>query len=638
MQHIIIGTAGHIDHGKTTLIKSLTGRETDTLKEEKERGITINLGFTYFDLPSGRRAGIVDVPGHEKFIKNMLAGVSGIDIVLLVIAADEGIMPQTREHLNILELLDIDKGIVVVTKTDLVDEEWLTIINNEIKNALKNSFLKDAPIVNVSSRTGNGINELISILDEQTRKVRKRNISSKFRVPIDRVFGVNGFGTVITGTLIEGRLNLGEQCEIFTSRIKTRIRNIQVHGENVKSAEAGQRVAINLLNVKVSDVKRGDVLSSIDNISNSLMIDCRLKYLEDAPKALKNRDRVRLYHGTSEVLARVVILDKEFVDAGESALVQLRLEYPIAAKYGDKFIIRSYSPIVTIGGGRILDANPLKHKSFDRKVIEELHLKETGSGEDIIERLILNNSSEFLSREDIKKHIDGIDSFDEIIDKLVDSEKIVKINSKESELFIHRDYFNSISKKAYETLDKFHKQNPLSLGMPKEDFKIKVFDKNIKQKILDEIICKLNENILNVKGNYIFLKDFYISLNEKQTEIKNKILCELDKFRFQPPKVGDYLMNLKIEGKEANQILNYLVDIGEVIEISDDIYIKTSYLNEAETRVIDYIQKNGNISVAQFRDDLSISRKYAVMLLEFFDTKRITKRVGDVRILNEYNG
>lgn len=638
MQHIIIGTAGHIDHGKTTLIRSLTGRDTDTLKEEKERGITINLGFTYFDLPSGRRAGIIDVPGHERFIKNMLAGVSGIDIVLMVIAADEGIMPQTREHLNILELLDIDKGIVVITKTDLVDEEELTIINNEIKNELKSSFLKDAPIVNVSSRTGKGLDELISILDEQTRNVRKRNISSKFRVPIDRVFGVNGFGTVITGTLIEGRLNLGEQCEIFTGRIKTRIRNIQVHGENVQSAEAGQRVAINLSNVKISDVKRGDVLSSIDNICNSLMIDCRLKYLEDAPKILKNRDRIRLYHGTSEVLARVVILDREFIDAGESALVQLRLENPIAAKYGDKFIIRSYSPIVTIGGGTILDANPSKHKSFDKKVIEELHLKEIGNGEEIVEKFILNKSPELLSREDIQKHIYNVDDIDELINKLVASEKIIKINSKENELFIHRDYFSNISKKAIETLDKFHKLNPLRLGMSKEDFKTKVFDKNIKQKILDEIIYKLNENIISIKDNYIFLKDFNISLNEKQIEIKNKILCQLEKFRFQPPKVGEYLIDFKKESKEANQILNYMVDIEEVIRINEDIYFKRSYLDEAEKRVIDYIQKNGNISVAQFRDELNINRKYAVMILEYFDTKKITKRIGDIRILNEYKG
>ncbi|WP_305781724.1 selenocysteine-specific translation elongation factor [Caloramator sp. E03] len=350
MQHIVIGTAGHIDHGKTTLIKALTGRDTDTLKEEKERGISINLGFTYFDLPSGKRAGIVDVPGHEKFIKNMLAGVGGIDVVLLVIAADEGVMPQTVEHVNILELLDIKRGIVVLTKKDLVDDEWIKMITEDIKKFLNSTFLKDAPIIPVSSVTGFGLDLLTKTIDDMTEKVEERDTVTDFRLPIDRVFTISGFGTVVTGTLISGVIKEGDSCEIYTKGIKTKIRSIQVHENPVKEAFAGQRVAVNLASIKTDEVERGDVVSKIGAMENSLILDCRLKYLKDAPKSLKNRDRIRIYHGTSEILGRVIILDKEIVNPGDTALIQIRLEKSIAARRGDKYVIRSYSPMHTIGG------------------------------------------------------------------------------------------------------------------------------------------------------------------------------------------------------------------------------------------------------------------------------------------------
>lgn len=429
MQNVIIGTAGHIDHGKTTLIKAMTGKETDTLKEEKERGISINLGFTYFDLPSGRRAGIIDVPGHERFVKNMLAGVGGIDIVLLVIAADEGIMPQTREHLNILELLDIRKGIVVITKKDIVDDEWLTMITDEVKEELAESFLKDSPLIPVSSLSGQGLDELSREIDRLTENMEDRDTVTDFRIPVDRVFTVSGFGTVITGTLISGEINEGEPCEVYTNGIKTRIRGIHVHEVPVKKAYAGQRVALNLAGIKTGDVDRGDVISRPGAMENSLMLDCRLNYLKDAPRALKNRERIRLYHGTTEVLGRVVLLDNETVNPGESALVQIRLEESIAARRGDKYVIRSYSPMYTIGGGTVLEPNPSKHKAMDKAVLEELTLKEKGDPSDIVEQTIAGNSIIFPKKEDIiKLSGKGIANIDEIIDRLKSLGKITEIS------------------------------------------------------------------------------------------------------------------------------------------------------------------------------------------------------------------
>lgn len=345
MKHIIIGTAGHIDHGKTTLIKALTGRETDTLKEEKDRGISINLGFTYFDLPSGRRAGIIDVPGHEKFIKNMLAGISSIDVVLLVIAADEGIMPQTREHFEILQLLNVKKGIIVLTKSDLVDAEWIEMIKGDLKDEFKGTFLENAPIHAVSSKTKTGFEALVMDIDKITEEVAAKDTEGHFRLPVDRAFTISGFGSVVTGTIISGRVKVGDTIEVYPSKVVTKVRGIQIHDKPEEFGEAGQRCAINLANIKLSEIGRGDVVSKVNIMEPSFSIDCVLYYLKSAKKPLVNRQRVRLYHGTDEILCRVVILDREEIAPGESAYVQLRLEKQINAQRNDRFVLRSYSQI-----------------------------------------------------------------------------------------------------------------------------------------------------------------------------------------------------------------------------------------------------------------------------------------------------
>ena len=376
MKNIIIGTAGHIDHGKTTLIKALTGRNTDRWEEEQRRGITIDLGFTYFDLPGGDRAGIVDVPGHEKFINNMVAGVVGMDLVLLVIAADEGIMPQTREHMDILNLLGIEKSIIVLNKCDLVDEEWLEMMEEDVREELSGTFLEHAPLVKVSAATGAGLDDLVKEIEHQTRdEVVQKDIHTIPRLPIDRVFTLSGFGTIITGTLVSGTITKEDTLQMYPVGKECKIRSIQVHGEDKKECYAGQRVAINLSNVKKKEIKRGCVLAPPNSMKNTDLLDVKLKVLEDSMRILTNHERLHLYTGTSEILCRAVLLDKEQIGPGEEGLVQLRLEEEIAVKRGDRFVVRFYSPMETIGGGIVLEPNPVRKKRFDAQAIEELKKK-----------------------------------------------------------------------------------------------------------------------------------------------------------------------------------------------------------------------------------------------------------------------
>lgn len=634
MEHVVIGTAGHIDHGKTTLIKALTGRETDTLKEEKDRGISINLGFTYFDLPSGKRAGIVDVPGHERFIKNMLAGVGGIDLVLLVIAADEGIMPQTREHINILELLDIKKGIVVLTKIDLVDREWIDFVREDIERELGATFLKDSPIVEVSSVTGTGIEELTKLMDKMTLELPERDNVTDYRIPVDRVFTISGFGTVITGTLISGILKEGDACEVYTKGIKTKIRGIQVHEQSVKEAYSGQRVAVNLAGVKTGEVERGDVISKPGIMENTLMLDCRLRYLKDASRVLKNRDRVRLYHGTSEILGRLVILDREEVKPGETALVQLRLESPMAARRGDKYVIRSYSPMITIGGGTILEPNPKRHKAFDSQIIDELLLKEKGNPEDVIEQAIKNSSRTFPRLDDIiKLSGKGIENIENIINGLIGKNKVYRIASGEDSQYIHLDFINTLKIKSIEILDEYHRLNPLKMGISKEEFKSKILGKEIKQRIFDVLLELLEKDTIDMNAISLWKKGFTVKFDKRQEEIKNAIYSQYLNSKYQPPTPGDVLKAYGREEKAAKMVFDSLVESERLVKVSEDIYIESSNLESAKGILIDFIKGNSSITAGEFRDAIGASRKFAVAILEYFDMLKITKRIEDKRIL-----
>ncbi|QXM07469.1 selenocysteine-specific translation elongation factor [Crassaminicella indica] len=630
MKHIIIGTAGHIDHGKTTLIKALTGVDADRLKEEKKRGITIELGFAHFDLPSGKRAGIIDVPGHEKFIKNMLAGVGGIDIVLLVIAADEGFMPQTQEHLDILSILEVKRGIIVLTKTDLVEKDWLELVKDEIKEKVKGTFLEKASIVSVSAVNGYGLDTLVELIDNMTEETEAKDLLIPFRIPVDRVFSIAGFGTVITGTQIEGTIEEGDALMIYPQQIQTKVRHLQVHGETVKTSYAGQRVAINLANVKKEEISRGNVLAKIDSMQPSMMLDVKISLLKNTQRVIKNRSRLRLYHGTSEILCRIVLLDREELKCGESCYAQLRLEDEIAAKRGDHIVIRFYSPMETIGGGIILDPHPVKHKRFKEDVLKQLRIKEEGNSEQIVEEAIKRFSNQFenINFYAVKTGM-SVEIIKKIIDSLMQNNKVIKLFG---DVIIHKSYLKEIEEKMKNILDEYHKNNPLTFGISKEEFRNKVISQ-VKGRLYDEILSYFVKNkILKQFNNFIALYDFHIIYTKEQEKIKNEIEKTYLTSGFNPPSLKEVLKTEKDE-KVYGQVFYALVDMNCLVKINEDIFMHIKNYEKAIKMMKDYIKDQGSITLSEFRDLLGTSRKYALPLLEHFDQMKITKRVGEKRIL-----
>lgn len=634
MKNIIIGTAGHIDHGKTTLIRALTGRETDTLKEEKDRGISINLGFTYFDLPSGRRAGIIDVPGHEKFVKNMLAGVSSVDVVMLVIAADEGIMPQTREHFEILQLLNVKKGIVVLTKADMVDEDWLSMIQEDVASEFQGTFLENAPVCVVDSKSKRGIPELISLVDEITCEAEAKDTEGHFRLPVDRSFSVSGFGTVVTGTVISGCISEGDTVEIYPSKVVTKVRGIQVHEQSVRTAEAGQRCALNLANVKTKDAGRGDVVSLQNLMEPSLMVDCKLYYLKSAGKPLENRQRVRLYHGTDEILCRVVILDKEEVQPGEEAFVQLRLEKPLTAQRNDRFVIRSYSPMHTIGGGSIIEPVARKAKQFNEKYIEELKIKESGKTESILENTVEKLSGSYPEAFDVLKAMGkNVESIDEKLQELVEQNRILKLDDADKPVYIHVNFVHSKTEELTKVLSDYHKTNSLVWGISKEEIKSRVFGKGIKQKIYDELLQLLEQkNIIKLHGKFVSLHDFQVVYNKDQERMKKSILDAFKKAGYTSPKYEDLASSERNKG-EFKKVFDALLMDGLLVKANEECIFERELYEQAKENIIKHIKASGSITAGECRDILGTTRKYAVGLMEHLDNIKITKRIEDKRVL-----
>ncbi|SHJ46406.1 selenocysteine-specific elongation factor [Hathewaya proteolytica DSM 3090] len=634
MKNVIIGTAGHIDHGKTSLIRALTGHETDTLNEEKQRGISINLGFTFFDLPSKRRAGIIDVPGHEKFIKNMLAGISGIDLVLMVIAADEGIMPQTKEHLEILQLLKVKRGIVVLTKKDMVDKEWLEVVEEDVREYLKDTFLKDAPIHKVSSKTKEGLDDLIKDIDKFTENIEGKEQYAHFRLPVDRAFTVSGFGTVITGTIIGGSVQLGQEIEIYPSKVITKVRSIQVHGESKDTAYTGQRCAINLANVKLSEVKRGCVIAEKGIMEPSMVVDCKLYYIKSMDKPFVNRQRVRLYHGTEEILCRVVLLDREELQPGEECFAQLRLESCLTCQRNDRFVIRSYSPMITIGGGSIVNPVSKKVKRYDKDFIEELTIKESGETNGIVEKVLLNISEKFPDEAMISKELGkGEENINSILEELIGQGSILKIQAMDNTCYLHRKYFENKSLEIDKYLLDYHKQNPLKIGVSKEEFKNKIFSKNMKQKIYDELLNTLREQaVVDFSQDFVFKYGFTVNLNREQQRMKDKIIKFFQEGRFNPGKYEE-LSKIESDKKTFKMVYDMLLSNNDLIRLNEDCVLLSEYYLEAKDIIITYIKENKIISTPTARELLNTNRKNVVAILEHMDSCKITKRVENDRVL-----
>lgn len=478
MREVVLGTAGHVDHGKTSLVKALTNIDTDRLKEEKERGITIELGFAFLDLPCGHRLSIVDVPGHERFVKNMVAGAAGIDLVAFVVAADEGIMPQTREHFEICRLLGVKRGLVVITKKDMVDQEWLELVQEELQGFLADSFLEDAPMVAVSSTTGEGIDEVKKILDDLVKESDFSESFGPFRLPVDRVFSMKGFGSVITGTSISGRLKIGEPIEVYPTGHQGKVRGIQVHGNDENEVEAGLRTAINIQGLDKELIHRGDVVASINCLQPSYMLDCDFLFLSGNTKPLKNRTRVRVHLGTAEVMGRVVLLEKETLEPGGQTNVQILLESPICVWPGDHYVVRSYSPVITIGGGVVFNSTPLKKRRRFKPENEELFsVYHEGSMEDLALLHIRESDIEGISQDLLAAKIGLFGKrFEKLIKKPLSDRRILLIDS-EKRLFIHRKVFDGLGDKAVSFLTAYHQNHPMKPGLPKEELRSKLSDR-----------------------------------------------------------------------------------------------------------------------------------------------------------------
>lgn len=634
MKHVIVGTAGHIDHGKTTLVKALTSIDCDRLKEEKERGITIDLGFAYFDLPSGKRAGIVDVPGHERFIKNMLAGVGGMDLVLLIVAADEGVMPQTAEHLHILSLLKVKQGIVVLTKADLVEPEWLELVMLEVRERVQDTFLENAPIIPVSAVTRQGLVELTVEIDRMCDNVKPRDASEPFRLPIDRVFTVQGFGTVVTGTLFAGSVRPGDTVEIQPSQLTARVRGVGVHGKQVTSAEAGQRTAINLAGVTTDQVRRGDVLAAPGSLLATMLLDARVSLLTGMDKTLVNRQRVRLYAGTAEILCRVVLLDVDELLPGDSAYAQLKLEEPIALRAGDRFVIRSYSPMVTIGGGQVLDATPTKRKRFKEQSISELMVLESGSAEEVMAQRLLKSPDKLITREELLRFASSKQTGEETLENLIAADVVLQLRSDDVDYLLHRDTINALLDRTREILSSYHRRYPLRLGMPREELRSKLFPAANSRVFAVMLLEICGEIALSTTARAVALGDFRVTFTGKWQRARDLTAQSFESQPFSPPSIEDIMELTRLTLEDTRELIEAMADADELIKVAEGTYFLRSAVCHAKALVIEHFSQESELTLASFRTLIDSSRKYALPLLEFFDSKKLTLRSGETRRLN----
>ena len=632
MNHVIIGTAGHVDHGKTLLIKALTGIETDRLQEEKKRGITIELGFAHLHWEDGTQAGIVDVPGHEKFIKNMLAGAGGIDLAMLIVAADDGFMPQTLEHLDILTLLGIKDGCLVITKSDVVDPEWLEMMQEEIVGRLEGTFLEGKPIYAVSAYTGQGIPELKEALHGMVQRASLKNMRVPFRLPVDRVFSVDGFGTVVTGTLIEGSMHEGDLAELVPSGAATRIRNLQVHGKDVDTAYAGQRVAVNLAGLKKTDIKRGDAVVKPSSVRTSRMLDVRLQNLRGSNRVIQNDSQVHLYHTSQVQLAKVVLLDRDALHPGESCYAQLRLADPISTKSGDRFVIRFYSPLETIGGGVILDDSPVRHKRFQQPVLDALKIKENGSGGDRVIQVLTEFGTELpdVARLAAKLRLDEEDVTKAVQELCARGRAVEPLEGRYASAAVMDKTWDTCR----EILSGYHKQNPLHAGMKEAEVRQKCF-KNLDQTTADALLYALRQEgkLRRISERYA-LADFEIKFTKRQNNIKQKLLQTYKNADLESPATDDVLAGFPQNEKvDAKQVLESLVTGGELVMLTPQI----CWYKDVYTRVCDVVKAHfadhETITLGELRDLINSSRKYTLAVLEYYDKNRITKKDGDFRRL-----
>ena len=636
MREIILGTAGHVDHGKTSLIRALTGIDTDRLKEEKERGITIELGFAYLDLPCGHRLGIVDVPGHEKFVKNMVAGAAGMDLVAFIIAADEGIMPQTREHFEICRLLGIQRGLIVITKIDMVEQEWLELVTDDIRTFFAGSFLESAPLITVSSTQGQGIEEFRTTLDSLVAATDFSEAHGPFRLPVDRVFSMKGFGTVITGTAISGRIKTGDDIMFYPSRKTGKIRGIQVHGKDTQEAEAGHRTAINIQGLEKEAITRGEMAASVDCLQPSYLLDAHFFHLESAKKNLKNRTRVRIHIGTAEIMGRIVLLNQEELEPGAEGDVQILLEEQVSCWPGDKYVVRSYSPVYTIGGGMVLNGSPRKRKRFRAENREIFRIYR----ENIPENLALFHIGESgyngltLDRLAVKMGIFG-KPLKKIVERPISSRKIILIE-QEKQRMIAASVYEKLWEKVRTILAAYHKENPLKTGLPKEELRSRLY------RGLDQRLFQFLLNDLQKKGEIdqdqalVRLAGHKVSLKEDEKKLRRELETFYQEADLAPPTIKEVMAKFSSYQQDlVKEVLAIMIRDNALVKVTEELYFYKPAMGNLKEKLVARLAGEGEIDTPAFKDMTGLSRKFSIPLLEYFDKIKVTMRVGDKRLLRE---
>jgi selenocysteine-specific elongation factor len=617
-----------VDHGKTALIKALTGKDTDRLQEEKERGISIELGFAPFRLPSGRQAGVVDVPGHERFIHNMLAGIGGIDLVLLVVDVTEGVMPQTREHVEIMDLLQISRGIVVLAKVDLAeDEDWLDLVEEEVREALAGTFLSDAPFFRVSAHTGRGLHELVAAIDHMTEKVPPRNDKAPLRLPVDRVFSMAGFGTIVTGTLLAGTVKSGAAVDVLPAGRTVRVRQIQVHGKVVEEAVAGQRAAVNLSGLEKEALFRGSVVAAPGTLAATYMLDTKVKLLPSAPKAVKNLTRVHVYLGTGRSVGRIALLDRDEVKPGEEAPAQIRLERRLVAHRGDRVIIRSFSPMTTIGGGLVLDTGIVKHKRFKGDVLDRL--KELEKGDPAAPLLQQIRRDVAVARATLAKHAGmAPEVLDQSLARLEEDGTILNAAGLWVDAVAVRSWQDGIET----TLQEFHRTNHLAVGMSKAALK-STLPKDVPQKVYDWLVNRMmEEGSLQTVEDVVALAGHHPEPTAQQAQEIEMLLSLYRNGGFMPPTVKEVVEKTGLSAEQVERYLTYLAWQGVVVRLDGQLALHTDYFEQAKEELCRHFQSNKTLAAGEFREKLGSTRKFVLPLLETFDRFKWTRRLGDERV------
>jgi len=627
-RHVVVGTAGHIDHGKTSLVKALTGTDTDRLPEEKARGITIDLGFAFLEEPDGLTIEVVDVPGHERFVKNMLAGVGGIDLAMLVIAADEGVMPQTREHLAICSLLHIRTGLVVLTKTDTVESDWIELVRDDVATLVRGTFLEGAPVVPVSAKTGAGLDELRATLRRLAATVPARGTDQLPRLPIDRVFTIKGFGTVVTGTLAAGALGVDDRVEVFPRGLVAKIRGLQAHGHAVERSVAGQRTAVNLQGLERAAVERGDVIGVAGTLSATTLADVVLEILHDAPRPLKSRDRVRLHAGTSEIMARALLLEGAELAPGKRGFARLRLEAPLVALAGDRFVIRSYSPIVTIGGGTLLDTDPPRLKRPAR--LAHLNVLESGAPEAVVEEHVRGAGVGGIRLPALVARVPfGPARTRRLLDALAAAGRVTAVDRDWS---LHADAVARLRGLVTAALEQFHRAQPLRGGMSREELRVRAA--NADERVFAHVLGALDaEGAVRVDRDKVRLAAHELRLSAVQQTAVDRLEREFREAAAAPPSAEEALGRAGLAGDEEHELFQLLVESRKLVRVKESLFFHAAALEAIQDKLVALLRERKEIGPGDVKDLLGISRKYAIPLLEYFDARRVTTRVGERRVL-----